>query len=96
MRVGARVEIRWGAEIEGSRSRAMKQRTGLGAPHAVSPEWTARLNTTKRFRNKLRRYVARDRQAGATDSERGERRESSFKTRRRGPAGMTFAARVAS
>ena len=90
------MEIRWGAEIEGSRSRAMKQRTGLGAPHAVSPEWTARLNTTKRFRNKLRRYVARDRQAGATDPEWGERRKPSLRARRRGSAGMTFAARVAS
>jgi hypothetical protein len=74
----------------------MKQRTGLGAPHAVSPEWTARLNTTKRFRNKLRRYVARDRQAGATDPEWGERRKPSLRARRRGSAGMTFAARVAS
>jgi hypothetical protein len=74
----------------------MKQSTGLGAPHAVSPGWTARFNTTKRFRNKLRRYVARDRQAGVVDSGRGERRESWFRTRRRGAAGITFAARVAS
>ena len=74
----------------------MKQSTGLGAPHAVSLGWTARSNTTKRFRNKLRRYVARDRQAGATDPEWGERRKPSLRARRRGAAGMTFAACVAS
>ncbi len=74
----------------------MKQCTGLGAPHAVSPEWTARLNTINRFGSKLRRYVGRDRQASVADSGRGQRPRPSLKARRRGgSAGTTFAARMA-
>jgi hypothetical protein len=48
------VAIRWGAaEIEGSGSCANKRRTGPRAPHAVSPGWTARLDSIVRFRSGL-------------------------------------------